>query len=120
MGNKEWSPEGKVALGEIDKWAVIYDHYEPDASIQMHIAISNPKHVTRQAIRAVFEYPFKQLDVKKVFGFVNSENAAALAFDRRLGFTVDAVLQGMYKRGDTYILSMTRKQCRWLRGYKNG
>lgn len=125
MGNEEWHPKGKAALGEIINsrgpvWAVVYDHYETDASIQMHIAISNPKYVTRQAIQAVFEYPFKQLGVKKVFGFVNSENAVALEFARRLGFTVDAVIQGMYKKGDTYILSMARKQCRWLRGQKNG
>lgn len=125
MGSGVWSDTGKSAVGAVDDngtpvWAVIYDHYEPEGSIQLHIAIDNPKYVTRQAICSVFEYPFCQLGVKKVLGIVNSSNEAALTFDMRLGFQVEAIISDAYDMGSMYILSMTREQCRWLRGRENG
>ena len=125
MGSGIWSSTGRSAVGEVDDsgtplWAVVYDHYEPHGSIQLHIAIDNPKYVTRRAIQAVFEYPFYQLGVKKVLGIVNSTNEAALTFDMRLGFTVEAIISDAYDMGSMYILSMTQEQCRWLRGQDNG
>lgn len=125
MGSGVWNSTGKSAVGAVDGsgtplWAVVYDHYEPNGSIQLHIAIDNPKYVTRRAIQAVFEYPFCQLGVKKVLGIVNSTNEAALTFDMRLGFTVEAIISDAYDMGSMYILSMTREQCRWLRGRDNG
>lgn len=123
MGADCWTPVGKSALGEVVDgeilWACIYDHFE-SGSIQMHIAVDNPKYVTRQAICACFEYPFYQLGVKKVLGFVNSENHTALTFDLRLGFQIEHVIKDAYDRGDMYILSMTQEQCRWLRGKTDG
>ena len=124
MGCDLWTPVGKSAIGSVADngevlWAAIYDHYE-HSSIQVHIAIDDPKVVTRQAIRAVFEYPFLQLGVKKLLGVVNSENTRALTFDMRLGFQVEAVISDVYDRGDMYILSMTQEQCHWLRGKDYG
>jgi RimJ/RimL family protein N-acetyltransferase len=125
MGCGLWDPVGKSALGELDddgeiKWACIYDHYEEGGSIQMHIAVDNPKYVTRQAICSCFEYPFYQLRVKKVLGIVNSENSTALTFDLKLGFRVETIIKDAYDMGSMYILSMTQEQCRWLRGKDNG
>ncbi len=125
MGQGDFHPHGKSCMGYVNdagdpKWAVIYDDYEPGGSIQMHVAISDRKYVTRRAISTVFEYPFYQLGVKKVLGFVNSENANALSMDLRLGFKVETVIKDAYDRGDMYILSMTQEQCRWLRGIKHG
>jgi hypothetical protein len=102
------------------RWAVVYDNYEVGGSVQMHMAITHPKYVTRRAISAVFEYPFYQLGVKKVLGFVNSQNIKALSFDIRLGFEVEAIVNDVYERGDLYILSMTREKCQWLRGKEHG
>ena len=98
MGSGQWFSQGKVALGELNddgtvRWACVYDHYEEDASVQMHIAIDDPKYVTRQAICSCFEYAFHQLGVKKVLGIVNNKNGAALAFDLRLGFQLEAIIK---------------------------
>lgn len=119
-----WDLEGKTAIGRVEqgdiKWAVIYDHYEEGGSIQMHVAISDPKSISRRAIFAVFEYPFCQLGVKKVLAVVNSTNHAALTLDLRLGFEVECVIKDAYSMGDMYILSMTPEQCRWIRGISDG
>ena len=120
-----WTPIGKSAMGRVDSkgkilWACIYDHFEENGSIQMHIAIDDPKSVSRRAITSVFEYPFCQLGVKKVLGFVNSENHSALTFDLRLGFKVETIIKDVYDGGHLYILSMTQDECRWLRGTEYG
>lgn len=119
-----WTPVGKSAMGVIEdgdiKWAAVFDNYNEGGSIQIHIAVADRKYVTRRAIQRVFEYPFLQLGVKKLIGIVNSENAAALSFDLRLGFEVEAVIEDAYERGDMYILSMTPEQCRWIRGKRYG
>jgi RimJ/RimL family protein N-acetyltransferase len=125
MGSGQWwGPEGKSALGHIKDgeilWAAVYDHYEKGGSIQVHIAIDDPKVVTRRAISQVFEYPFNQLGVKKLIGIVNSENIKALAFDLRLGFQIEHVIYDAYDMGDMYILTMTPDQCRWIRGKDYG
>lgn len=124
-GATVWTPVGKSAMGHIApdgdiKWAAVFDNYHEGGSIHIHIAVSDRKYVTRRAIQAVFEYPFIQLGVKKLIGVVNSENAAALTFDLRLGFEIEAVIEDAYERGDMYILSMTPEQCRWIRGIANG
>ena len=105
--------------GEV-KWAAIYDHYEIGGSIQLHLAIGDPKYVSRQAFYGVFEYPFYELDVKKVIAIVQSENHKSLSFTARSGFMVDAVIKDAYEMGDMYIFSMTPEQCPWLRGKDNG
>jgi RimJ/RimL family protein N-acetyltransferase len=110
---------GHIENGDI-KWAVVFDNYHKHGSIHIHIAVADRKYVTRRAIQAVFEYPFIQLGVKKLIGIVNSENAAAISFDLRLGFEIEAVIEDAYERGDMYILSMTPEQCRWIRGIANG
>lgn len=123
MGADTWSPEGRTALGYVKdgvpKWAMIYDNYET-ASIQMHVAGDSPKYWSRQALQAVFEYPFYQLRVKKVIGICNSENTRALSIHLRLGWGLEAVVKDVYEMGNMYILSMTQEQCRWLRGNDYG
>ena len=124
-GSGIWHSAGKSGLGEVDDkgvpmWAIIFDNYEPGGSIHIHIAIDNPKYVSRRAISDVFEYPFCQLGVKKVLGIVNSNNYAALSFDLRLGFHVEAIISDPYYMGDMYILSMKLKQCRCLIGKEHG
>lgn len=120
-----WSPANRTALGFINEagqicWAVIFEEYFPNGSVRIHVAVDDPKSVTRRAISEVFEYPFYQLGVKKVIGIVDSANAAALAFDMKIGFQIEAVIEHAYDMGDMYILSMTQEQCRWLRGKRDG
>ena len=119
-----WTPVGRTALGEIEDgkvlWAAVFERYEPNGSVQIHIAIDNPKYVTRRAISCVFEYAFYQLEVHKVIGIVNSADFTTLSFDLRLGFIIEAVVKDAYDKGDMYILSMTQEQCRWLRGKEDG
>ena len=126
MGHLDnWTSVGRTALGHVGpddeiKWAVVFEEYHPGGSIRIHVAVDDSKYVTRRAISEIFEYPFYQLGVKKVIGIVDSANAAALTFDMRLGFKIEAIVKEAYDMGDMYILSMTREQCHWLRGKEDG
>lgn len=102
---------GKLTAG------VLYDQFN-GRSICMHVAVERP--VSRTFTRTCFEYPFNQLKVHKVMGLVDSDNAKALRFDRHLGFVQEARIKGAGKTGDLIILTMTRAQCRWIKGAPHG
>jgi RimJ/RimL family protein N-acetyltransferase len=77
--------------------------------------------ITRDLLRAAFSYPFVQLDVSNVWGWVDASNQKARRLDEHLGFTKQAVLTGAAKDGgDVIIYRMTREECRFLpKGSKN-
>lgn len=85
------------------------------ASIQMHVAAEpGARWMTRHYLGFCFRYPFFQCKVKKILGFVGSNNHQALAFDTHLGFVEEARIKDAHPEGDMVILSMTPEQCRWL------
>lgn len=100
--------DGQILAG------VFYEGFN-GASIAIHVAAAPG---TRWCIPAflwtVFDYPFNQLQVRKVFGVVPSHNEAALRLDLHLGFVHEATLKDAHPAGDLLMLSMTRSQCRWL------
>lgn len=99
--------DGKLTAG------VLYDMHN-GRSICMHVAVEKP--VSRRFTWMCFDYPFNQLKVEKVMGLVDSTNEKALLFDKKLGFTQEACIAGAGKHGDLLILTMTRPQCRWIKG----
>lgn len=106
-----WEQDGSLVAG------VLYDHYN-GRSICMHVAIEKP--VTRGYTRACFAYPFEQLGVQKVVGLVDSTNEKALRFDKALGFVEEGRIADAGKHGDLVFLTMTRQQCRWIKGAQRG
>lgn len=98
---------GKLVAG------VLYDHFNK-ASIAMHVAGEGKHWLNREYLWFCFWYPFEQLKVRKVIGFVPSVNADALRFDKHLGFVEEARLKDAHPDGDLLLLTMTRKQCRYL------
>ena len=95
---------------------VIYDHYTR-ASITATIAIEGP--LNREFLHCIFDYPFNQLNVKKIVAYVAESNLRSIRFLRKAGFKREAMLKDIYEDGDMYIYTMTREQCRWI-GEGNG
>ena len=110
--------EGREALGLVDEerilGAVAFDNFTTRSAV-MHVALAN-KHVPlRKLIAATFHYAFVQLQLERVFGYVNSTNRAALTFDTKLGFAPIAVLPRVYDdAGDCFVMMMERSMCRWI------
>ena len=88
------------------------------ASIRVHLAIEGK--LTPEFVKFGFEYPFKQLGVKKLIGLVASTNKKALKLDKHFGYVEEAVIKDAVPDGDLHILTMTKDQCRFLNGVHHG
>lgn len=82
----------------------------------VHIALEDGwLHGSRQFLRACFAYPFKQLKLKRLSGYVEAKNHAARTLDEHLGFKQEAVLHGAaHDGGDILIYVMHREDCRYV------
>lgn len=94
---------------------VIYTGYSSH-NIFMHVAGTNGVHwVTKTYLKAAFAYPFKQLNCKRVSGWVDASNQKARRFDEHLGFKKEAVLEGAaMDGGDVIIYRMWKDECRFI------
>jgi RimJ/RimL family protein N-acetyltransferase len=99
--------DGRLVAG------ILYDHYN-GRSIAMHVAGDGGHWITRDLLRAAFAYPFVQLRVRKVLGFVDSANVSAHRLDEHLGFVLEARISDAGPQGDLLLYSMTAEQCRYL------
>lgn len=95
--------------------AVCFTDYR-GSTVNMHVAGCRKGWVTRNFIRANFEYAFNQLKVNTVLGLVRVDNPRALLFDTRLGFkVVGTIPKGDDDGTDFYLLAMTKDECRWIK-----
>lgn len=92
---------------------VIYTGYT-GSMVMMHMA-GWDGWVTREMTWLCFDYPFNQLQVKKVVGTVRSDAAKVRSLDERLGFTVEHAIVDGIPGGELLIYSMLREDCRWLK-----
>lgn len=71
--------------------------------------------LSKDFLRAVFDYPFNQLGIVQIFATVAASNEKALNLDRRVGFKDFARIKDGWKDGeDLMVLSMRREDCRWI------
>jgi RimJ/RimL family protein N-acetyltransferase len=93
---------------------ILYDNYRV-RSIQMHMVVLQPDWGFRDVLQVIFDYPFNQLGVERIFAMVPSTSAEILRFDRALGFKDHTRIEGAIPGGDLVVLSMDRDHCRWLK-----
>lgn len=96
---------------------VVYDHYTGQ-SISSTFAVINKTSLRKSFIRAMFEYPFNQLGVKKIINYVSEFNEPSIRLTEKFGFVYETTIKGVYDDGgDMFVYSMTRDQCKWLGGH---
>lgn len=94
---------------------VIYEGFN-GVNVWMHVAaVPGARWMTRAYLRYCFQYPFDEMKVKRISGYVNASNQAARRFDEHLGFRREAVLAGAAPDGgDVLIYVMRRGDCRYV------
>lgn len=99
---------------------VVYDDYN-GSNIWMHVAaIPGKRWLNREYLWFCFHYPFEQLGVSRVSGWVEEDNLEARRFDEHLGFKPEAVLAGAGSSGqDVIIYRMWRHECRFIKGNRD-
>jgi RimJ/RimL family protein N-acetyltransferase len=111
--------EGMVGIGfERDGEliaGVMYEGYN-GRNIWMHVAaLTDKRWLTRSYMKVCFAYPFVQLGVNRISGYVNESNTLARRFDEHLGFKEEARLRGAAADGgDVIIYAMHKEECRYV------
>ena len=105
-----WERNGVIVAG------VVYDSFT-GANCSMHVASDGSRRwMSREFLFATFNYPFNQLNLRRVTGVVERANTDALRFDYHLGFEDEAVLKDASPSGDLLLLVIWRHKCRWWNG----
>lgn len=68
----------------------------------------------REFLRVIFDYPFRQLGVKRITAVVESDNDTSQKFVKHLGFVHEATLRHAGRSGDLLVFRMFRDDCKWL------
>lgn len=90
---------------------ILYDNWTPN-SVCVHSYIPEPRFLTKGFLREMFRYPFSHVDW--VIGVTPGDNAPALAFNKRIGFTLRDRLPDGFARGvDTVLQVMHHSDCRY-------
>jgi hypothetical protein len=97
---------------------VLYTDYREGASIAMHFARFHQNWVSRSLIYVAFDYPFRQLKVRKVFGLIAESNVKSRNLALHFGFKIEAKIDDVFNRPDgvngQYVMGMLKDDCRWL------
>ncbi len=104
---------GLVKRGDLVA-GVIYNNVD-GTNLCMHVgAIDGCRWLTPQFLFAAFDYPFNQLNMRRVTAPIKSGNRRAAEFVENLGFKRDGVLRNYYHDGDLQLYGLLRENCRFL------
>lgn len=93
---------------------VVFNNYTRE-SIEIHSASFDNHWGSRDLIFVIFDYPFNQLGVKRLFGRVAEHNVRAIRLNTKLGFKPVARIEGVYRHGIACIvMRMDREDCRFI------
>ena len=81
-----------------------------------HVALDDMKgRGVPEFMKVLFGYPFVQLKLKRISGYVEASNGKMRALSDRLGCKQEAVLHGAaHDGGDILIYVMHREDCRYV------
>jgi RimJ/RimL family protein N-acetyltransferase len=91
---------------------VMYENYT-GASVTATIAVTGGK-ASKDFLAAIFDYPFEQLGVKKIFAFVSDKNERSKSVVQRAGFVEEGRIKDYYDGADAIVFACYRETCRWL------
>lgn len=100
--------DGRIIAG------CVYTDYQQHM-IEMHIFSIDPRWATKYSLRALFRYPFIQLNLKRVQALCSANDKGVQMFLKRLGFIHEGVHPYAYHDGGTaYSFGMLKHQCRYI------
>lgn len=70
---------------------------------------------SRGFIRAVFDYPFKQLGLNRCGVLIAESNVASIRLAVKLGFEMEGIARQYFDGEDAYLLGLLRSDCKWIK-----
>lgn len=83
------------------------------ASCFVHAAGERVGWMGRDFLWLATHYPFVQLGYNALYSLTPEHNASAVAAQRRIGFSLVAVLPEAFASGHGMLLRLARAECRW-------
>lgn len=102
-----WERNGRLVAG------VVYADYN-GPNVWCHIASEGSHWLTRRYLWAIFDYPFNQMNVKRITCPVGEGNSKSRRFVEKLGFKAETTLRAAHPTGDLLLYSMFKESCRWI------
>jgi len=99
--------EGYIAAG------VVFHNYLPRyRNVEITMASVTPRWVSRSVLSGIMAYPFQQLGCVMVRTTTPRKNRAALTFNKKMGFHIDAVIRRGFGSQDAVIGTLLAKEWR--------
>lgn len=93
---------------------VLYTNGE-ERNVNMHVgAINGKSWLVRSFLFAAFDYPFNQLDKRRVTALIARSNHTTRRFVKALGFALEGKLADYYDQDDMLVFGLKKADCRWL------
>jgi len=89
---------------------VVIDGYKKDTRCSIHCSGIGKRWLSREFMRVVFDYVFRQLNCKSVVNPVDANNAESIRFTQHIGFTETVRIP----EAELIIFTLPRADCRWL------
>ncbi len=105
---------GKVSEDGMIQAGVLYEDYN-GVNIVCHIA-GDGNWATKEFLRVIFDYPFRQLGVSRITAPVASKNLKSINLVMRMGFALECTLAQATPDGDMFLFRMFRDECKYIRG----
>jgi RimJ/RimL family protein N-acetyltransferase len=94
---------------------VVYNNYMPEVSIEMSIYSIDKRWAIRHNLKALFNYPFTQLRLRRVTALCSSNERDVMKFLERLGFKQEGIHREAHPQGgDSVSYGMLRNECRYI------
>lgn len=93
---------------------IVYNNFE-SRNICMHIGAIGSHWCTRGFLFAAFDYPFNQLQKRRITALVRAKNKRARGFVENIGFAYEGTLKHYYDQDDMRVYGMLRENCRFIR-----
>ena len=94
---------------------VVYYNYHPHM-IDASFAATDPRWCSRRILRAMFKYPWEQLQIRRLQVTVAKRDRRGRKTLERVGFKLEGVMRRAMPDGTrACIYSMLREECKWLK-----
>lgn len=112
-----WVPGRGTAIGKFGEdgklvAGVLYEDWT-GANIMCHIA-GEGNWASRSYMNVIYDYPFNQLNAKRITCPVASTNEKSINIVRRMGFTLECTLTQAVPDGDLHLFRMFKHECRYI------
>ena len=91
---------------------VMYEHFT-GCSVVATIAVEGGYAMSKEFVRAIFDYPFRQMGAEQMIAFISEDNERSIRLVEKMGFREQTRIPGVFPE-DMVVFILKRDNCRFL------